>query len=168
MLSVSLFEVYWIEWGWLVVVALAIVIVFYPPKSLPALQLLQREFLVAAIGSALLIVSCLGGIFVDREFHFGDWVFALRPQYYFVYWGAMRVGSLPEELSVHTVDWLVVCISLTFLCLLLMLAYAITRRVVETRVCQINHLCLNCNYNLTANTSGVCPECGTPIGASVC
>ena len=23
--------------------------------------------------------------------------------------------------------------------------------------------CKNCNYNLTGNTSGICPECGTPI-----
>ncbi len=26
-------------------------------------------------------------------------------------------------------------------------------------------LCQCCNYNLTANTSGICPECGTPIPA---
>ncbi len=24
-------------------------------------------------------------------------------------------------------------------------------------------LCLKCGYNLTGNTSGVCPECGTKI-----
>jgi hypothetical protein len=24
------------------------------------------------------------------------------------------------------------------------------------------HFCRTCGYNLTANTSGVCPECGTP------
>ena len=23
--------------------------------------------------------------------------------------------------------------------------------------------CVNCGYNLTGNTSGVCPECGTPV-----
>jgi hypothetical protein len=23
--------------------------------------------------------------------------------------------------------------------------------------------CLNCGYNLTGNTSGICPECGTPL-----
>ena len=26
-------------------------------------------------------------------------------------------------------------------------------------------LCLTCGYNLTGNTSGVCPECGTPMAA---
>ena len=25
------------------------------------------------------------------------------------------------------------------------------------------NVCTNCSYNLTANTSGVCPECGTPV-----
>lgn len=30
--------------------------------------------------------------------------------------------------------------------------------------CHVGHwLCRTCSYNLTANTSGVCPECGTPI-----
>jgi len=24
-------------------------------------------------------------------------------------------------------------------------------------------LCRECRYNLTGNTSGICPECGTPI-----
>ena len=25
------------------------------------------------------------------------------------------------------------------------------------------NLCISCGYDLTANTSGVCPECGTPV-----
>ena len=24
-------------------------------------------------------------------------------------------------------------------------------------------ICVQCHYNLTGNTSGTCPECGTPI-----
>lgn len=27
------------------------------------------------------------------------------------------------------------------------------------------HLCRRCEYDLTGNTSGACPECGTPVGA---
>ena len=27
-------------------------------------------------------------------------------------------------------------------------------------------LCTKCQYNLTGNVSGVCPECGTPIAAA--
>lgn len=26
--------------------------------------------------------------------------------------------------------------------------------------------CRNCSYNLTGNTSGVCPECGTEVGSA--
>lgn len=26
------------------------------------------------------------------------------------------------------------------------------------------HLCASCGYNLTSNTSGICPECGQPVG----
>lgn len=28
-----------------------------------------------------------------------------------------------------------------------------------------SHLCLACEYNLTGNVSGICPECGTPVAA---
>jgi len=36
-------------------------------------------------------------------------------------------------------------------------------REARKRRFQQRGLCPNCNYNLTANTSGVCPECGTPV-----
>jgi predicted amidophosphoribosyltransferase len=32
----------------------------------------------------------------------------------------------------------------------------------DRRRCLPNH-CQSCNYNLTGNTSGTCPECGAPI-----
>jgi hypothetical protein len=40
------------------------------------------------------------------------------------------------------------------------------------RVARDKHLsdelqCLHCGYNLTGNTSGVCPECGTPVPKQV-
>ena len=28
------------------------------------------------------------------------------------------------------------------------------------------HLCRHCDYDLTGNVSGVCPECGTPTGVA--
>jgi hypothetical protein len=39
-----------------------------------------------------------------------------------------------------------------------------SRRVAKRR--NIGH-CRHCGYNLTGNTSGVCPECGTPTPAGV-
>lgn len=31
------------------------------------------------------------------------------------------------------------------------------------RLRSATHLCIACGYNLTGNTSGTCPECGTPV-----
>ncbi|HSZ55751.1 MAG TPA: hypothetical protein VK797_08830 [Tepidisphaeraceae bacterium] len=28
----------------------------------------------------------------------------------------------------------------------------------------LHQLCASCGYDLTGNTSGICPECGTPVG----
>jgi hypothetical protein len=28
-------------------------------------------------------------------------------------------------------------------------------------------LCVSCGYSLAGNTSGVCPECGTPVSAAI-
>jgi predicted amidophosphoribosyltransferase len=39
---------------------------------------------------------------------------------------------------------------------------AIARARRQARHRRIGH-CLRCNYDLTGNVSGVCPECGTPI-----
>ena len=36
-------------------------------------------------------------------------------------------------------------------------------RFLRTRARIAKGNCLTCGYNLTANTSGVCPECGTPV-----
>jgi hypothetical protein len=44
------------------------------------------------------------------------------------------------------------------------LIYAIVRTV-QVRRPPARGLCVNCGYNLTGNTSGVCSECGTPIRA---
>ena len=33
------------------------------------------------------------------------------------------------------------------------------------RVRRLHHQCPVCGYNLTANTSGICPECGAPFGS---
>ena len=29
---------------------------------------------------------------------------------------------------------------------------------------ELRHVCLHCGYDLTGNVSGVCPECGCPVG----
>ena len=39
--------------------------------------------------------------------------------------------------------------------------YLVTLHKFQHRI--LNNLCLICGYDLTANVSGVCPECGTPV-----
>ena len=49
---------------------------------------------------------------------------------------------------------------------LLFAAYGMWRAFHESKTIeqrQENNECLTCGYNLTANTSGKCPECGKPI-----
>ena len=41
--------------------------------------------------------------------------------------------------------------------------WLVTRRRARRRA----GCCLTCGYNLTGNTSGVCPECGTPTSADI-
>ncbi len=38
----------------------------------------------------------------------------------------------------------------------------ILRRPLRRRYRRKHDLCMHCGYNLTGNTSGTCPECGTP------
>jgi hypothetical protein len=39
------------------------------------------------------------------------------------------------------------------------------RRTRRVRLAALHNSCLACGYNLTGNVSGVCPECGTAVGA---
>lgn len=47
---------------------------------------------------------------------------------------------------------------------LLLLHVFDVRRVRKRLWSRLRHLCSFCGYNLTGNTSGVCPECGREIG----
>jgi hypothetical protein len=50
--------------------------------------------------------------------------------------------------------WLVVC------GLLVLLAWWVR---IKSRIGTGEPRCVNCGYNLLGNTSGICPECGTPV-----
>jgi hypothetical protein len=64
------------------------------------------------------------------------------------YWGSLVGNFVCWGLAVLFFTWLVPKVW--------------ARHVAETRP---PHACRQCHYNLTANTSGVCPECGAPIEA---
>ncbi|MHC4445181.1 MAG: hypothetical protein ACYTF1_05500 [Planctomycetota bacterium] len=43
------------------------------------------------------------------------------------------------------------------------IGYIIAKRIERRKQRRANNLCINCSYNLTGNTSGICPECGEII-----
>jgi hypothetical protein len=63
-----------------------------------------------------------------------------------------------EDLYVH-VPWLYI-VMLLLLCPVAQIAAIVRRR---RRLARRGGFCEICGYNLTGNTSGVCPECGTPV-----
>lgn len=55
-----------------------------------------------------------------------------------------------------------ILLSLTIACI----THGITRVYISRHRIPLNH-CQSCSYNLFANVSGICPECGTPIPQEV-
>jgi hypothetical protein len=75
-------------------------------------------------------------------------------------WSKNRVYMNPDltlsETRLSLPDWaLILCFALP--------PAMWTRHEIQRRRRKPLHLCPVCSYNLTANTSGVCPECGTKI-----
>ncbi|MCA9252645.1 MAG: hypothetical protein KDA54_16075 [Phycisphaerales bacterium] len=62
-----------------------------------------------------------------------------------------------RSFSVDAVFWIALLFAFPAAIFIWRFAYGFFKRQRETR-----GGCLNCGYNLTGNTSGVCPECGTP------
>jgi hypothetical protein len=83
------------------------------------------------------------------------WVFGFDPG------GRAAWGYHPER------HWAIIGRSLLVLTVLAILPCWWMSARLRQRRRRKNNLCLSCGYNLTANTSGVCPECGTPTTAAV-
>lgn len=72
-------------------------------------------------------------------------------------------GGLTREIRILQIPlWLVTVLGLWYPVSLIMRGPCL--RYVRRR----RGRCLNCGYNLTGNESGVCPECGKPIGYTEC
>jgi len=69
-----------------------------------------------------------------------------------------RDPSLFYYLSARTSVWRLPLWPIVMVELILPLAWIILRKTKRRQAC----VCSNCNYNLTANVSGICPECGSP------
>ena len=72
--------------------------------------------------------------------------------------------ALPGAGKIATfASWLVMLMALYLVCVLLHLRDL--RQRIRRNNAAINRQCVHCEYNLTGNVSGVCPECGAAIGA---
>lgn len=86
---------------------------------------------------------------VDRSFRLGKLVGYTYLQ-----------GGLERSSMTLVSPWVIVGLAAILPCCWLLTALRTRSGHRGTSVC-----CRVCSYNLTANTSGVCPECGTPIPA---
>jgi len=68
------------------------------------------------------------------------------------------VKALSRDIGLGTPAWFLVVILASYPTVVFLRAFARRCRHRKT-----HGLCLRCDYNLTGNESGVCPECGTPI-----
>ena len=96
--------------------------------------------MVVALALTLIPIAALLRLVVD-----GDVAMVLRQSYH-----------IPEQLSLGVL-----------ICFWLVVSYLIARvgyRKMRWKTCAIDPIfCVSCNYDLTGNVSGVCPECGSPI-----
>src|SRR5665213_367021 len=120
---------------------------------------IRRLFGAASAATFLLLVLSIASIWAHFEIHRGSWLFELRDGRYALYQPPAPHEWMGEVL-IPTVDSRDAAIGLRCLLICLMLGYALARRFHEVRLNE-THRCRECGYNLTANTSGVCPECGT-------
>ena len=82
----------------------------------------------------------------------------------------MRWESFADSSYANT--WRGVVVPYWLLCLVTLLAPGArfgwhARRALAVRGRSRRPLCVECGYNLTANISGVCPECGRPVPSGV-
>jgi hypothetical protein len=70
--------------------------------------------------------------------------------------------SIFDRMAVFDANWLEIAVAFGFLTLALALLWALSRRL-ETVILAGAHQCPRCGYDLTANTSGTCPECGRAV-----
>jgi hypothetical protein len=70
---------------------------------------------------------------------------------------------LPQVYGCHSELWLSLFWPFALTAILPAIAFPRFTRYMRKRMLRNPGLCAKCSYDLTANTSGVCPECGTPV-----
>ncbi len=75
--------------------------------------------------------------------------------------GREALGLSPEKFTSYA------SLSVGFFCSLMVLLVFLRRGRITRRFDRVPYLCVECGYDLQGNSSGVCPECGTPIPDTV-
>ena len=86
---------------------------------------------------------------------------SLRSLGLWAYWGRYNHPNGPFDFLVVAMDHGAFQLFTSLLPLLWMALWTMRRRVAQRRA--LRGVCRHCSYDLTGNTSGVCPECGTPV-----
>ena len=79
--------------------------------------------------------------------------------------GTVRVYDDDLRLGRHRLPFML-AVLLTAVAPVLWIALWIARRLAAWATMRAVGCCHHCGYNLTGNTSGVCPECGTPVAGN--
>lgn len=80
----------------------------------------------------------------------------------FIYWSTYHSGLfVPRGFILVLPYWFVILIFSA-----LFFPFAARRVLDRRRHAASDGRCLQCGYNLTGNTSGICPECGTEVSAT--
>ena len=99
-----------------------------------------------------------------QENHIGGGQFFRRAGV-IAWWGRFRHTNGSFDFFVVTVDLSLVQLLASILPILWLIVWTVRRRLVQRRVA--GGFCRACSYDLTGNTSGVCPECGMPVHRGV-
>ncbi|HSZ60064.1 MAG TPA: hypothetical protein VK797_30755 [Tepidisphaeraceae bacterium] len=120
--------------------------------------MIHRPFAVASVISLLLCAAIIAASWAGFRITWGHLSFSSGKGFY-----SIESDRVFDHSPLLYLDWLNLAICLGFLWIFFMLGWALARRAGgdSTAICR----CPACSYNLTGNTSGVCPECGTSVEA---
>ncbi|HEY8747029.1 MAG TPA: hypothetical protein VIM11_03575 [Tepidisphaeraceae bacterium] len=108
-----------------------------------------------SLGSGWTYVHRISGSAVPVECTLGRFSYSIVPLYY----KGPGSGTVGMECALRGPYWAVLLLTS-----ILPVAWVVSR--VRRKRISFCPTCPNCTYNLTGNTSGVCPECGAPISPS--
>ena len=116
----------------------------------------RRLFAMASAVSLLLCAATIAAHWAEFRITWGHFSVSSRHGFYWI-----ESDEVFDRFPLFQDRWLDLATLFGFLWMLLMLGWALARRAAEDRI--RTGYCPICSYSLRGNTSGICPECGTPV-----